>query len=368
MANLWIDGLSRYGGQTARMLESGPAQGWIQLGGGISLTTAQRRSGTHSLQFNGTAGSTTRRIFGQNLNECFVGFAFRASTLPTSEPVFGGEARGVVLAQFRDSSNSIQCTVALGTDGSIIAMTRGANNTLGNLLASSLGRSDPVIGAGVWQYIEIYVKIGLTDGAMTIRVNENTVLEVTDVNTQFTGIDTTTQFSIGSFAFAGGGGPYNWTDFYANDTVDDGSLCNTFLGDVQIVSVFPNGDTPVADFTPSTGTDGFPLINSAPPVDSTFIGAPEAPARSDFELEDSPPDAVQILTVRPFARVRKEEAGAANILMRMNSGTSDSPGISQPVSTAFAYYDSNVPLNPATGLPWTPDEINSARLIVERDL
>jgi hypothetical protein len=38
----------------------------------------------------------------------------------------------------------------------------------------------------------------------------------------------------------------------------------------------------------------------------------------------------------------------------------------QPITTAFAYYDTNVPFNPDTGVPWTGSELDAALMVVER--
>jgi hypothetical protein len=367
MANLWIDGFARYGGQLARMLESGPSQGWAEVGGIINLSTANPRTGTHSIRFtSAAAANVARRIFGAQKNEVYVGLAFLCEALPTSEPTLinSGSGSYLLLGQFRTQGNLNQVSFFLGTDGAIIAARRGdvsGSFTLGTLL----GRSDPVIGAGAYQYIEFYVKIGTTDGAIEVRVNEVTVLNLTGINTQQLADAEVSQFALGYRA--PGGGPYYFADLYANDTEDDGSGGDTFYGDIKVGTVFPNADTAQADFALSTGSVGFSLINNAPPVDTTFLSA-AALARSDFEIQNAPADAVQILTVRPFARVRKADAGAANIRPRMLSGSSLSGGRSSPVTTAFAYYDSNVPLNPATSAPWTPSELDSAILVVERDL
>ena len=48
-----------------------------------------------------------------------------------------------------------------------------------------------------------------------------------------------------------------------------------------------------------------------------------------------------------------------------SSGT-DGTVTAQPVTTAFAYYDSNVPIDPDTGVPWTPSGLNAALEIIER--
>jgi len=38
----------------------------------------------------------------------------------------------------------------------------------------------------------------------------------------------------------------------------------------------------------------------------------------------------------------------------------------QPVTTAFAYYDSNVPLDPDTGVPWEKTGFDAALEAIER--
>lgn len=48
-------------------------------------------------------------------------------------------------------------------------------------------------------------------------------------------------------------------DFYVCDTSGDDN--NDFLGDVDIGAIFPREDTAVVQWTPSAGTDHFPLVN-----------------------------------------------------------------------------------------------------------
>jgi hypothetical protein len=368
MANLWVDGLARYGDQIARMTESGPSQGWAEVTSAFSLSTTQTRTGPRSLRIAAAATQNNcRRVFGVPLQEIYFGYAFFATALPTADafPLFTvPKTIGVALAQFRDASNRTQLSVFLRTDGSIAVVQRGETG-LSQVVGTFLGQSLPVIGAGAWQHIEIYLKCDPVEGAVEIRVNEVTVLNLTDVDTAHYSPVEISQVSVAQHN--PGGGPYYFADFYANDVTDDGSGGDTFYGDVKVGTIFPNGDTTQADFNLSTGSDGFDLLNDAPPNDSTFLSAATT-ARSDFDLQNSPADAVLILTVRPFARARKEDAGAANILPRIRSGASESTGRSSPVTTAFAYYDSNVPFNPATSAPWTPGELDDAIFILERDL
>jgi hypothetical protein len=364
MANRWCDGFGRYGGSESAMLNGSSGQAWAQVDtGNWLLSSANPRTGTwHMRSGNSVGEGPLRRVFGTALTEVFVGFACYFSEPPDEEPA-GFSALGVILASFRDAANGSQLNIVLGTDGGLV-IYRGGDSS-GFNTAVQLHRSDPVIGAGAYQHIEIYAKAGnSTAGALEIRVDE-----VTKVN--LTGIDTvaTSNVEFSQVAFIVNGTPdvtWDLADVFANDTTADGSACDTWVGDCKSGVLMVNGDTAQADFTLSSGVSGFALLDDVPPNDSDYIDTASSTAESDFELQNGPANLSEILTVRPFVRAMKDDAGTCTIAPNVNSNGTKGTVSDQPITTAFAYYDSNVPVDPDTGVPWIPAGLNAMQHVVER--
>ena len=364
MANLWIDGFGRYGGDTSKMTNGSSSQAWAEITGALALSAANPRTGTHHLRLSSasSAESEARRVFGAPLSEVYLGFALFCAKLPDAEATPESGGRGVFLAQFRDQANQTQFTVLLGTDGAIAIYQGGENGAMGE----TLGRTVPIIGAGAYQHIEIYARASATDGAIEIRVDEVTRLNLTGVQTTTTSSNEFSQFACGKFSLGALPGNIDFADFYANDTVNDGSGCHTFIGDCKSGVLMVDSDTAQSDFALSAGSSGYALLDDTPPDDGTFISTSSGTARSDFGIVNVPENTSEILTVRPFVRAQKDDAGSALIAPSMVSGGTKQDVDGQPITTAFAYYDNNVPLNPATSAPWTRAELDAALQAVER--
>lgn len=373
MSSRWCDGFGRYGGTVANMLNGSSSQAWAQVDTGVgkwNLSNANPRTGSWHLRLTGNGASPpyiARRVFGDPLTEVFFGHALYFEELPTTEPTVGSTPTGFWIAKFRDQANNPMLGVFLGTDGAIVLYRGGdASPISGNFTATLLGRSSPVVGTGAYMHFEHYVKIDDTTGAYELRVNEVTVLNLTSINTDNGGGEVS-QVTIGREASPFSSGKnVDMEDCYVNDTTSDGSACDTFVGDCKCGILLPNGDTAQADFTKSTGTIGYQLIDETPPDDSDYIATASATAQSNFGLTDGPANLSEILTVRPFIRAKKDDAGTCLVRPSIIVAGDKAVVADQAVTTAFAYYDNNIPLSPDTGVPLTPSELNSMLEAIER--
>lgn len=360
MANRWCDGFGRYGGNEAHMLNGSSGQAWAAVGSDFNLSTANPRTGLWHLRMVQVAsgGNEIRRVFGAPLTEVFIGFALYCHTLPEIESTgtTGGGIGGTYICSLRDQANAYQCRVLLGTDGAL-EVRRGT---------TVLGRTVPIIGAGAYQHIEIYAKASDTVGAIEIRVDEVTRLNLTSIDTVATANIEFSQFAFGHEISSTDDHTMDLADIYVNDTASDGSGCDTFLGDVKSGWFSVNADTAQADFTLSSGAVGHSLLSEEPANDSTYIDTASPTAESDFGVENGPANMSEILTVRPALRAMKDDAGTCMIAPSMISNGDKAVVTEQPITTAFAYYDSNVPVDPDTGVPWTPSGFNAALEVVER--
>ncbi len=363
--NRWCDGFGRYGGTKAFMLNGSSSQAWAQVDANFALSNANPRTGNWHLRLpavtGNVAGQTVRRVFGAPLTEVFIGFAVYADSLPVNEaPALasaGGALNGLCLCSLRDQANVEQIRLMLGTDGALELQHR-ANSAV-------LGRSIPIIGAGAYQHIEIHAVASNTVGAFEVRVDEITRLNVTGVDTVATANIEFSQFAIYN-QVSSTHGRMDFADFFVNDTTVDGSGCDTFVGDCKSGIILPNADTAQADFAKSTGAVGYQLIDETPPDDADYLSTAVATAESDFGLQNGPSNLAEILTMRPFVRAWKEDAGTCKIAPSLISSGVKATVADQPITTAAAYYDSNVPLDPNTGVPWVAAGLNAAVEAIER--
>lgn len=368
MANRWIDSLRRYGGTKAFMLNGVANQAWAQVDADFSLAQ-DGAGGEWSLRIGGGVGEKeARRVFGAASGEVFIGFGLICDVLPTTEPdpdavISNG---GFFLAKLRDAANGDQVSVYLGTDGALVVYRNGELGGSGDFNGVKLGRTIPVIGPGGRHHVEIYLKPHSTAGAIEIRVDETTRLNLTGANTQGTGNVEVSQWALGHDVNAGISSWIEFRDLYVNDATDDGSGCNTFIGDCKAGCLMVNADTAQADFALSTGSVGYTLLNETPPNDTTFISLAGTTGESDFGLENPPANTTEILTARPWIRVSKDDAGTCTMAPNMKSGATKGTVAGSPAATAPGYLDACVPLDPAAAIPWTLTTLSAALHVVER--
>lgn len=140
-----------------------------------------------------------------------------------------------------------------------------------NLSGTVVADSDPVI-YGTWQHWGVDLKVHPSAGWLRLWVDG--VLTLTfDGNTGNADID---QFRLGSFgtnrAFLDTVGlEYLVDDLYIDDTT--GETTPALPPDRRFLLGLPNADTVPNDWTPSTGTSHFALIDDVPLVTTTYLSS-----------------------------------------------------------------------------------------------
>jgi hypothetical protein len=363
MSLLWCDGFDHYGVGTAgrdAMLDGPYAE--ISTAGDMILPQADfPRTGARSLKMTASVSDPLiRRVFGGDKSVAGVGYAFVINQLPSI-------AATTALASFRDNGNVQQVTIGLTTTGQIEARTGAVNGTV-------IGTSAPVIVAGAYQHFECRVGIGTSAGTVEVRIDGVTVLDIAAVNTRGAGAAQTAQVAIitGADTPGGNGVGTMWVDdMFAWD--DQGSAANDFLGDQQVHLLLPDQDTAQSDWTRNTGsTDYEQIAESTPDDDTTHIAASVAGDISEFGLDDLPANAASIAAVQVIGRLRKTDAGTANVQMSLVSdgesptAPAEANGADRPVTQVYTYWQDVFHTDPATAAPWTPEALNDARLKIER--
>ena len=351
---LWMDGFDIYGtGTTGRtnMLDGVYAE--IPSTGSGPQTT-QARTGVNSFQLpinNGDPGF--RRIFGANKATVGFGFACWFSNLPTGNS-------NLVLAQFNDNANAPVCCITVTTTGQIEVRT-------GSHTGAVRATSAPVLVTTAWQHVEIKTTFHNTTGACEVRVNGQTVINASNINTDNLGTSYAAQVRHGR---GGVGMVYSLTsyidDMYAWDL--SGSYNNDFIGDKKVYTIFPSADTAVADWTPDSGGVGFSRINEVPPVDASYIQGSTPGDVSEFAMTDLPADVTNVLALQMYTRQLKTDAGDSSVQMAVVSGASDASGADRPLTLAATYYMDVFEEDPDTSAPWTKTGVDAVLTRATRTL
>lgn len=346
MAILFADGFEFYGtGGAARtaMLDGA----YLSVGASIYVSISEDffRTGSRSIGLSGgTAANGIRIGLGADYNE--VGFSFaQYYTEIRNVNTFGG----VVVS---DNDGAAIVSITPSSAGEFIIKR-------GNQSGVEVGRTGQVLSAASWQHVEIKLKIGSSDGACEIRINGQTVISLSDLNINPTGKD------MADVAFAGANGVMTYIDdLVVWSTI--GSAPTDFIGQKQLFPMIPDGDTLVADFVPSSGSDGFPMIAKTDPDDDTYISASNVNDASEFSLSNTPGNVTDVLAVTVQTRSMKETEGIANLEVGLVSNSIYAGGQDRPLTTQPTYYFDAFALDPSTGSPWTKSGVDSCLLRVTK--
>lgn len=211
----WIDGFESYGvtnGNTA----IGALNKYTNALG--TITVRAGRLAGHSISLNSSAVLTTPAF---TASDTFtVGFAYYYEKMSNiEEPVF----------QLIDGS-TVQCSLYLDPNGELRIYRSLAGTSLGFTTGAR-------IRSGVWNYIEIKIKVSTTVGTVDIHINGISVLSLSSVNTDQ---HTSSQATAVALCGATSTNTSTFDDFYVLDK--SGSNNTTFLGPQKVTTVFPTSD------------------------------------------------------------------------------------------------------------------------------
>lgn len=353
----WADTFNSYGTNTALMLD-----GLYAAVGSGTLVADPDPSATGSVLLvseSNVSSQTTARMALSSGPLATVGFAFRGwiSTLPSIDDMFVG----FVLS---DINNVAQLGVKVKTTGALEVLrgvdAGGSNGT------SLYITPTPVIAPNSWNHFELEVTIDNSAGAVELRVNGVTKIDISGADTQATANASVAQTywnNYRNFNFPGNSPNLYVKDFLVWDTT--GTQNNDFFGTVSVIDLPPDGDDTFT-WTPSTGTTGFNILDNRPPLDDSAYISAATPLTSIFTLTDLPTDITSVRGLVVMARAKKIDGGDGNIQTGMVSGASTGLGTNRPITTAYTYwYDVNE-LDPAASAPWTPVSLNAAKIQIAR--
>lgn len=317
---------------------------------------------------DGVSTGDVVRITGQGQNNENQNFRF---VLPSSQNKVGvpqriwlpalqsGTNPCAVLVQFLDVSNSPMVTITTDPTGRIRAH---AGDSQTSVILSS---TNPVITANGWYHMETVVNNSAN--TVEVRIEGITVISGTiSIASDIAIIAWGSRTSITSAGFL----------WYLKDLVvwnGSGSFNNDFLGSVLVTNLIPTSDVDL-NWTPSTGSDGFSILDNIPPVDSIFLSAPyNGGAYEDpyvGTMSDLPVETTSVKGVITFVRAAKSDGGDGSLQVGIISDPAGTPatvlGADRPITVAQTYWRDVFEVDPKTSALWLPQAVNDAEIQLDR--
>jgi hypothetical protein len=271
-----------------------------------------------------------------------IGFAFRITTLSSQVTILGLNS---------DSGGTQHIRLQLSTDGSLIA----------NRFVTQLGNPSPAgtIIAGRWHYVEVQTKMHDTTGFITVRVNGTTVINVLNTDTKNAGTKTV----FDTIAILSAIGSQAADDCYIMSGAGD-----TFLGDIIVDTLYPNGNGAANQWLGSDGDsiNNYLLVNEAgAPNTNTYVGSSTVGQQDLYTIGDVARVGAPIKGVCHAAHVAKSDAVAVRQIKLVGRRAVDTKSSTFVLTTTYQTFSFGSVTDPETGAAWTEANVNALQSGVE---
>lgn len=350
MTMLAASSLDHFGSDETLFFESQVPPG---SGGLLELTTTNARHATGRclvLQMQSAGG--TLAIYAQKdvpaaPTTIVCGFAFWPATATTSRTFF----------RLMGDDGAVHLSLLLNNPGDTVRISN-AGGTLETSTAT-LTRDD-------WNYIEIKAKIDDSTGTYDVRLNGDSILSGTSIDTRNGGtaaVVTHVQYYMSSGN--GSGNIWRFDDLYILD--DQGTKNNDFLGSVRIYPVYPTAEGNYSAWTPSTGIDNSALVDETDPNgDTDYISSSTATNKDSYTHGGigATSGAVHAVTVNAVGRRDSGGSRAVKSLVRLSS--TDANGASKTLLDSYRNHQGIHETKPGGG-DWTISDVNNCEFGIEDD-
>jgi hypothetical protein len=299
---------------------------------------ASGRNGGNCLLFSGT-GSFVHRNYGGSSATAVQGAAlYWGSFFPDNAWMVFGEVSGALW----------HLELKTDTAGHLYVRHSGT----GAVLATS----SKVLALSTFYYVEFKVTVHDTTGAFEVRVNSETWVSGSGIDTRNGGAGIIDRARLGGFVNLS----YNWRadDWYVCDGTT--GLHNTFLGDVRCEVISPSGAGAHTDWSPSAGAN-YTTVDEKPANSDTDYNSSSTAAQIDtFAFGDLAEATADIFAVQHYLFSRKDDAGSRTIRPKIRISGTDYSGANIAVTDTYKYDTEIVEQSPATSTDWTVSEVNGA--------
>jgi hypothetical protein len=257
---------------------------------------------------------------------------------------------------FIDSNANPLCYITFGTLGRIGFVDANGINYFANPTTFSYAS---------WLYVEIDVFFG-TSGSFMLSVNGQEVLSETGIKTA------TASNSYGPALYTDGDGHPNvlYDDLYVLAPSVEGTLGDSFLGDIKIVPLVPNGAGRLNQWSQVGGTTGenWTSVDEEPPDGDTSYVYSTTPGQIDAYTVPIPTTITPVSSVygvAVYGYARKDDSPARIVSVGVGNGATESFDEGSALSSNYLYVQRVMPTNPLTSADWNLSDFTDLQLAVK---
>jgi hypothetical protein len=269
-------------------------------------------------------------------NSVYIGFAHKRNTS-------GGSSNdGAYTIRVLSPDGTIQCTMRFNSLGRVQILRYPTT-----VLATGIN----VIAKNAWHYIEIYLKIGNSDGEAIVKVDG-----IEEINA--TALDTQNHASETTVAWLRLGANYLSTDVRFDDLYLDDT---EFHGDCRIETIYPNADGTTTNFIPSTGVTHYDLLDENPPNNDTdYTESKTVTALELLGFSAIDTGLGSVINVALHVNVKKDDTGSRGVKLRAKSSATTSDSTEKTLDTDYIGFAHTWAVDPNTSVEWTQAGLNAA--------
>ena len=328
----FFDGFDNY---TTLSQKGWSLPGSIQAGEGRNSTQGFREA------FGGS-GDEGGRVLTTPSDTVILGFAYKTP------------AYGKVLWNFYGGS-TMHVNFGLNASGFPYS-TRGGSTII--------GLYETAYGINTYRYIEFKLYCHASAGSIEMRIDNEPVIVESGIDTRFGTGDT----NITQVTFTHGFSDVstaNMDDFYLCDGT--GSEHNTFLGDVSVQTLYPNGNGNSSQLTGSDGnsTDNYLLVDEAgAPSTADYVESSTVGQKDTYAFGNLTATTGTVYAVRQSSYAAKTDAGVRSIYNVARLSTTEEDSDEHFLGTGYAFHSDIWTEKPGGG-SWTISDVNSAEFGVK---
>jgi len=296
-----------------------------------SPNSTKKRTGNYSIRLDGGSFAFMQKTI-PALNEAYLQYGW-LTTNNWSGATFGLRSGGTWLVSIsRNASGFLEIRSGQG----------------GTLLATGI----TPITTDRWYLVELHFKLADSGGIAELRIDGN--LECTFTGDTKPGSETTFD-NLYWISWASGPQCY-YDDVVVNDI--SGPVNNSYPGGVKLALLKPTADGATKEWTPSSGSDHYALVDEVPPSGTDYLRATANDLVDLFGLEDLPPEAQSVKAVAlDFHGLKGSTVAPSRITQIVNVGEVDYVQADQDLPLAEGLVRKIMDENPAGG-NWTVAVVN----------
>lgn len=280
-----------------------------------------------------------------------VNLASALATIEVSWYAKLGAQYGKILEWWETSG--VQCTLEAFSDGTFKFCRGGQSAAVSGGSGTILGASNPgAVAFNEQHHFLARVVFSQTVGTFLLNVDGVTVLTLSGLDNCLQAAANTTQLR-----FHGDGSNNTADQIMSHLAIADTS--GDITGQPRVEALFPDGAGNYSAWTPTAGANYTNVDETTPNDDTDYVASSTVAQRDSYTYSNMLGAAATILAVALVPRIRKDDAVARTVKRFVRAGGVDYDGAAVAVPATYGYLQEILAVNPATGLAWTPAEVNA---------